>query len=202
MPSLAPVAHEAGVDEAGCGALIGDLVAAAVILPVGYDTSGLDDSKKLSEKKRALLGEKLRADVIFGIGKISPQEIDKHGFAWARRTVFKRALDALAEKTPPASILSIIVDGTGFFDGYRSIEWKLEARADARYASVAAASIIAKTERDADILQVCDANPELAEKYGWRSNKGYPAAAHKQGIAAFGTTEFHRRSFGPCKTCS
>ena len=198
---MAAVPHEAGVDEAGCGSLMGDLVAAAVILPKTYDTAGLDDSKKLSEKKRDAIGTKLRREVAtIGIGKISREEIDAHGLGWARRAVFERALDALSEKE---IAISIVVDGTGFFDGYNSIsDWKLEARADSLYASVAAASIIAKTERDADIVRICDAHPEMAEQYGWRSNKGYPAPAHKKGIQMFGITEFHRRSFAPCKTFS
>lgn len=194
------VPHEAGVDEAGCGSLIGDLVAAAVILPENYDTIGLNDSKKLSEKRRAALGAKLRDEVTFGLGKISNKEIDTHGFGWARRAVFLRALHALDQKRTPSSI---VVDGTGFFDGFKDVsDWKLEARADAQYASVAAASIIAKTERDMDIHRLCDSHPELAERYGWRSNKGYPAKAHKTGIETHGITQFHRRSFGPCKICS
>lgn len=194
------VPHEAGVDEAGCGSLIGDLVAAAVVLPCDYDTTGLNDSKKLSEKKRNAMGRKLRDEVSFGVGKVSSSEIDEHGLAWARRVVFTRALDALVQKDTPTSI---VVDGTGFFDGFGNIAaWKLEAKADSLYASVAAASIIAKTERDFDIEKLCDHYPDFAEKYGWRSNKGYPAAAHKNGIRNHGITPFHRRCFAPCKTCS
>tara|TARA_B110001450_G_scaffold238724_1_gene245968 strand:- start:478 stop:1098 length:621 start_codon:yes stop_codon:yes gene_type:complete len=194
------VPHEAGVDEAGCGSLIGDLVAAAVVLPCDYDTTGLNDSKKLSEKKRNAMGQKLRNEVSFGVGKVSREEIDANGLAWARRVVFTRALDALVQINTPASI---VVDGTGFFDGFGDIAaWKLEAKADSQYASVAAASIIAKTERDLDIQKLCDAYPEFAGKYGWRNNKGYPALVHKNGIRDHGITSFHRRSFAPCKACS
>ena len=191
------VAHEAGVDEAGCGALIGDLVAAAVILPAGYDTSDLNDSKKLSEKKREAIASTLRREVFFGVGKISRDEIDARGLGWARRAVFLRALDALTDKATPSSI---VVDGTGFFDGYKSIaDFKVEPRADSRYASVAAASIIAKTERDADIRHLCDLHPEMALRFGWRSNKGYPSRAHKAALQEFGVTEFHRLCFAPCR---
>ena len=194
------VPHEAGVDEAGCGSLIGDLVAAAVILPRDYDTTGLNDSKKLSEKKRSAMGRKLRTEVSFGVGKVTSAEIDEHGLAWARRVVFTRALDALVQTETPTSI---VVDGTGFFDGFGDVAaWRLEAKADSQHASVAAASIIAKTQRDSDVDRLCDDYPDLAEKYGWRSNKGYPAVVHKNGIRDHGITPFHRRSFAPCKTCS
>ena len=188
------IVGEAGVDEAGCGSLMGDLVAAAVILPYGYDTTGLTDSKKISEKKRTVLGDQIRREATVGIGKITNREIDANSFAWARRAVFQRALDNLS--TPPSTI---VVDGTGFFDGYADIPFVLEPRADAKYASVAAASIVAKTERDKDVLQLCDANPVWAEAFGWRQNKGYPSKMHMNALQSLGPTSYHRLCFAPCK---
>jgi ribonuclease HII len=191
------IAGEAGVDEAGCGSLMGDLVAAAVVLPEGYDTTGLTDSKKIAEKKRTILGERIRREAIVGIGKVTNREIDANSFAWARRAVFQRALDDLSARPS-----TIVVDGTGFFDGYADIPFRLEPRADAKYASVAAASIVAKTERDADVLQLCDANPAWADAFGWRQNKGYPSKMHMNALQSLGPTPYHRLCFAPCTRSS
>ena len=129
---LSIVVDEAGVDEAGCGSLIGPLVAAAVILPEHFDTTGLNDSKKLSKKKRDNLFAKIKEVAAVGVGIVTLDEINKEPFSWARRTVFMRALANLV--TPPRSI---VVDGTHFFDGYENIPFVCEAKADARHASVA-----------------------------------------------------------------
>lgn len=186
---------EAGVDEAGCGSLMGDLVAAAVMLPDGFD-GVVNDSKKLSAKKREALATQIEKTARVGVGVVTRAEIDANTFAWARRAVFLRALAALGEPLPA----SIVVDGTQFFDGYRDVPFVLEAKADAKYASVGAASIVAKVTRDRSVLGLCDAQPELAKRYGWRTNMGYPTKAHRDALASHGPSEHHRRSFGPCKT--
>ena len=193
---LGPIDGEAGVDEAGCGSLIGDLVAAAVILPSGFDIDGVCDSKKISEKKRSLIAERIMREATVGIGIVTLEEINSHPFAFARRQVFQRALENLALKAVPSSI---IVDGTQFFDGFRDIPFECVARADAQYASVAAASIVAKTHRDAQIHALCDAAPELATRFSWRSNKGYPTAAHLVALKEGTVSRYHRTSFGPCQ---
>lgn len=185
---------EAGVDEAGCGSLIGDLVAAAVVLPDGF-VGVVDDSKKLSVKKRDALATQIEREARVGVGVVTRAEIDAHPFGWARRTVFLRALDALGEPLPT----SIVVDGTQFFDGYRSVPYVLEAKADAKYASVGAASIVAKVTRDRSVHELCNAQPELAERYGWRTNMGYPTKAHRVALVAHGPSDHHRRSFRPCR---
>lgn len=185
---------EAGVDEAGCGSLIGDLVAAAVILPLGFDLAGVNDSKKLSAKRRANVYDRVMHAANVGIGRVSREEIDLRSLAWARRVVFTRALDAL-----PASPPTIVVDGNGFFDGYANVPYECLVKADSTHASVAAASIVAKVTRDAQILTLCGEEPDVADNYGWASNMGYPTKKHLDAIAAFGVTHHHRLSFAPCK---
>ena len=188
---------EAGVDEAGCGSLIGDLVAAAVVLPHDFDTTVLDDSKKLTPARRANAVRALReSSAAIGIGIVTVDEINKHPFGWARRIVFQRALDDLVHSMTPSSI---IVDGTQFFHGYRDIPYECHAKADATYSSVSAASIIAKETRDARVLTVCDAHEDWATRYGWRTNKGYPSAKHREALREHGPTVYHRMTFAPCR---
>ena len=184
----------AGLDEAGCGALMGDLVAAAVVLGGDSELVGaLRDSKKLTPHRREVLATRIRATCDVGIGSVSPDEIDARGMAWARRVVFHRALDALA--TAPDAL---VVDGT-IFEPYRDIPHQCVPRADATVPAVSAASIIAKTTRDARVSTLCTEHPDVAARYAWASNKGYPAPQHLGGIRTHGVTEWHRRSFGPCK---
>ena len=185
----------AGVDEAGCGSLIGDLVACAVVIPDGVVMQGVADSKKLNAKKRTAISKLVREKCAVGIGTVGREEIDQHGFAWARRTVFVRALDAL-----PADVTysEILVDGTGFFDGYRGVPFKLQAKADAKFDCVAAASIVAKVYRDATIGVLCR-GCEVADAYGWRSNMGYPTRQHLLALKEHGPTVYHRRTFAPCR---
>lgn len=195
--------RQAGVDEAGCGSLIGSLVAAAVVLPppspVGSNTTwtaALRDSKRLSAARRAALAEEVRRRTDVGVGRVLATEIDAHGLAWARRTVFQRALAAL-----PAPPDAVLVDGNGFFDGCAAdpaTPFRLQPKADGAYANVAAASIVAKEARDALVRDFCATHPVEASLYGWVSNKGYPTAAHKSAILSQGVTDVHRRSFQPC----
>ena len=131
-----------------------------------------------------------------GVGTVSKDEIDTHGFSWARRQVFARALDAL----PASSVYDrIIVDGTGFFDGYGEKSFLLEAKADQKYECVAAASIVAKVSRDNGISRLCDAEPALAATYGWSTNMGYPTALHRTALQEKGPCSFHRMTFAPCR---
>lgn len=182
----------AGVDEAGVGPLMGDLVAAAVVLPT-EGVEGVADSKKLSAKRRSVLAERVRAAATCAIGSVSAQEIDTHGMAWARRAVFHRALDALSVRPD-----KIIVDGT-LFEPWHDVPYECIPRADATVPAVGAASILAKVERDARVEALCKAQPEMASRYGWAKNKGYPTPQHLNALKEHGATEFHRHSFGPCK---
>lgn len=125
--------------------------------------------------------------IVHGIGIVTLEEINGHSFAWARREVFTRALTNLDVRPG-----SIVVDGTSFFDGYLDIPYACIAKADATYASVAAASIVAKCTRDGMVKDVCVGYREVAERYGWSTNMGYPTKAHKDAIRAHGCTWYHR----------
>ena len=186
----------AGLDEAGCGALMGDLVAAAVVLPDDDDDVCKDvaDSKALPARRRAALSARLLESpaVRVGVGSVTPEEIDARGMAWARRAVFHRALDALGGPPPTR----LVVDGT-LFEPYRDIPYTCMPKADATVAAVSAASIVAKVERDARVARLCDQHPDLARTYAWPKNKGYPTRAHLDALAAHGPSEWHRQSFRP-----
>lgn len=177
---------EAGCDEAGRGCLAGSVFAAAVILPPDYDNPDLNDSKKLSEKKRYALREQIKHDAIaWAIGIVSPDEIDKINILNASFLAMHRALDQLQVR-PQA----IIVDGNRF-KSYHDVPHTTIIKGDGRYQSIAAASILAKTYRD-------DYMDDLALKYpqyDWQSNKGYPTKKHREAIRDYGITPFHRRSY-------
>ncbi len=184
----------AGVDEAGVGSLMGIMVAGAVILPNDFDCEILCDSKKISEKKRKFAYNKIISSAKYGIGVVTHQEIDDIGMAKCRRLVFHRALDSLNCN----NIDKIIVDGT-LFDSYKNIPHECIPKADATIKCVSAASIIAKHYRDTEILKLCDEYPELAQKYDWKKNKGYPSPNHLNALKTHKTSIFHRKSYAPCK---
>lgn len=175
----------AGVDEAGRGPLAGPVVAAAVILG-SVPIAGLDDSKKLSAKRRAVLEAEILASCQVGIGMASPEEIDKINILQATFLAMTRAVEALG--VHPFHIL---------VDGNRLPKWHHSAEAiiggDAIHPCISAASIIAKEHRDR-IMIAADAD---YPGYGWASNKGYGAAAHMAALKQLGPTPLHRKSFAP-----
>jgi ribonuclease HII len=175
----------AGVDEAGRGPLAGPVVAAAVILCEG-GIQGLDDSKKLSAKRRAVLEVEIVARCIVGIGEASVAEIDSINILQATLLAMTRAVEALGIE--PSNIL---------VDGNRLPKWRYKAEAsiggDAIHPCISAASIIAKEYRDR-IMIAADAD---YPGYGWASNKGYGAAVHLAALRDLGPTPLHRRSFAP-----
>jgi ribonuclease HII len=177
----------AGVDEAGRGPLAGPVVAAAVILCDG-GIAGLDDSKKLSAKRRAMLEAEIMARCIFGIGMASPAEIDEINILQATLLAMTRAVEALGVE--PEHVL---------VDGNRLPKWRYSAEAviggDAIHPCISAASIIAKEHRDR-IMIAADAQ---YPGYGWASNKGYGAAVHMAALKKLGPTPLHRRSFAPVR---
>ena len=181
--------HIAGVDEAGRGCLAGPVVAAAVVLPAGPLPSALEDvadSKSLSRTQRETLAEAIRREAVdVGVGQCSPDEIDELNILRAALEAMCRAADALST---PAGFL--LVDGhkapVGLTCPSRSV-----VKGDQKVRSIAAASIIAKTTRDALMRRLHDDHPG----YGWDSNVGYPTQAHYAGLEANGVTEHHRRSF-------
>lgn len=177
---------EAGCDEAGRGCLAGPVVAAAVILKKDADYSELNDSKQLTEKKRMQLRELVMNDALaYGIGIVSAGEIDKINILNASFLAMHRALDEL--KLQPELLL---IDGNRF-NPYRNLKHVCVVGGDAKYQSIAAASILAKTTRDM-MMEQFDAQYPV---YNWKKNKGYPTQEHKRAIAEHGTTPLHRMTF-------
>lgn len=177
---------EAGCDEAGRGCIAGPVVAAAVILPRGMDFPEFDDSKQLTEKQR----EKLRIKVLenaeaYGIGIVSAEEIDEINILNASFLAMHRAIDQL--KIRPELLL---IDGNRF-NKYHDIKHQCIVGGDAKYQSIAAASILAKTTRD-HIMQDLDTQYPA---YNWKQNKGYPTIEHKNAVAEHGMSPYHRKTF-------
>ncbi len=177
---------EAGCDEAGRGCLAGSVYAAAVILPADYQNAGLNDSKKLSPKKRYALREQIQRDAVaWAVGIATPDEIDKINILNASILAMHRALDQLTVR-PEA----IIIDGNRF-KPYHDLPFTTIVKGDGKYQPIAAASILAKTYRD-DEMDRLDA---LYPMYDWKSNKGYPTKKHREGIRMYGISPYHRRTF-------
>ena len=176
----------AGCDEAGRGCLAGPVVAAAVILPKNFRNKILNDSKKLSEKKRNLIRSIIEKQAItWGIGIVSPAEIDKINILNASLLAMHRAIEKLAFK---AELL--IIDGNRF-NPYPEIVHECIIKGDGKFMSIAAASVLAKTYRD-DIMKELDLKfPD----YHWKNNKGYPTKQHRKAIAEIGANKHHRKTF-------
>mgnify|MGYP006076950981 FL=1 len=177
---------EAGTDEAGRGCLSGPVVAAAVILPKDFTHPFLTDSKQLSEKKRDQLKPIIEANALaFGVSFVWQDEIDEVNILQASITAMHRSIDALQIRPE-----YIIVDGNRFRD-YNKIPHETIVKGDAKYLSIAAASVLAKTYRD-EYMQGIHAELPM---YNWAKNKGYPTKEHRAAIREFGATEYHRKTF-------
>lgn len=177
---------EAGCDEAGRGCLAGPVVAAAVILPPDFKNELLTDSKQLTEKQRMHLRDIIfKQAVAWGIGQCSPQEIDQINILNASFLAMHRAVDQL--KTTPELLL---IDGNRF-KPYKKLQHHCQVKGDATYLHIAAASILAKTERDLLMQTLHQQHPQ----YDWHKNKGYPTKKHRQAISEHGTTAQHRLTF-------
>ncbi|PEN10399.1 ribonuclease HII [Longibacter salinarum] len=178
--------YVAGLDEAGRGCLAGPVVAAAVILPRDIEIPAIQDSKSLSETKRDQAREQIEEQALaVEVGICSPQEIDELNILHASLEAMRRATNNLS---PGAEYL--LVDGNRWIE---NSAWPYETvvKGDATSQSIAAASIIAKTERDRMMRTLASEHPE----YGWESNVGYPTKQHYKAIAQHGITSFHRQSF-------
>jgi ribonuclease HII len=177
---------EAGCDEAGRGCLAGPVVAAAVILPKNFRHKLLNDSKQLTEKQRDELRPVIEAKALaYAIGVVDHQEIDRINILRASFKGMHLALDQL--KIRPELLL---IDGNRF-DPYQGISHVCLVKGDERYKSIAAASILAKTYRDALMKQLHLEFPH----YNWQQNKGYPTEEHRLCIEQHGVTPYHRKSF-------
>lgn len=185
-PSLHINLVECGTDEAGRGCLAGPVTAAAVILPEVFVSEILNDSKQLSLLKRNQLREViLQQAMTFGIAHIMMEEIDKINILQAS---IKAMHLSIAQLHPQPEF--ILVDGNKFMP-YVNIPHQCIIKGDARFLSIAAASVLAKTERDAFMEKIHEEYP----MYNWKKNKGYPTKEHRAAIEKYGVTKYHRKSF-------
>lgn len=177
---------EAGCDEAGRGCLAGSVYAAAVILPPDYHNERLNDSKKFTARQRYALRQGIERDAVaWAVGVVTPQEIDQINILNASILAMHRALDQLQVR-PEA----IIVDGNRF-KPYRDLPHTTIVKGDGKYLSIAAASILAKTYRDDEMVRLAQEYPD----YDWQHNMGYPTRKHREAIRQHGLTPYHRRTF-------
>lgn len=177
----------AGVDEAGRGPLAGPVVAAAVVLDPDHIPEGLNDSKKMSANRRLAVLEMLTATARIGIGAASVAEIDTHNILRASHIAMMRAVAAL-----PKAPDHLLIDGNMIPKGC-NLPATAVVKGDALSLSIAAASIVAKTRRDAIMEDLAQHHPG----YGWERNMGYPTKCHKSALRNLGVTPHHRRSFKP-----
>lgn len=185
-PFYQKMAPEAGCDEAGRGCLAGPVFAAAVILPTDFSHPLLNDSKQIKEKTRYALREIIQSTAIsWAVASIDQEEIDKINILNASIKAMHMALEQL--KQVPAFI---VVDGNRF-KPYKQIPHATIIKGDGLYASIAAASILAKTYRDDFMLEMHNRYPQ----YNWQKNKGYGTADHRKAIEQFGRCDLHRKSF-------
>lgn len=177
---------EAGCDEAGRGCLAGPVFAAAVILPEDFANEMLDDSKKLSERQRDMLRPVIeRGALAWAVGVVEAEEIDRINILNASFLAMHRAVGALSVKPD-----FLLVDGNRF-KPYPGIPHTCIVKGDGKMMSIAAASILAKTHRDEYMRRIAGEYPQ----YGWDVNKGYPTKSHRNAIARYGVSPYHRRSF-------
>lgn len=177
---------EVGTDEAGRGCLAGPVVAAAVILPSDFDHPLLNDSKQLTEKQRAILRPIIEEKALaFGIAFVSEEKIDEINILQASILAMHRSIEKLSI-TPE----HIIVDGNKF-KPFKNIPHTTVVKGDAKFMSIAAASVLAKTHRDAFMHKIDAEYPN----YCWNQNKGYPTKKHRDAIREFGASFYHRKTF-------
>lgn len=177
---------EAGCDEAGRGPLAGSVFAAAVILPSDFHHPLLNDSKQMSEKNRDLLRPIIEREAIaWAVEEVTAGEIDQLNILWASVTGMQRAVRRLAVKPE-----FLLIDGNKFrpFDGY---PYQTVVKGDATFASIAAASVLAKTHRDEYMRALALEYP----MYGWDKNMGYPTREHIEAVKKYGLSPYHRKSF-------
>ncbi len=177
---------EAGCDEAGRGCYAGPVFAAAVILPAGFHHPVLNDSKQLSEKQREELRPVIEKEALaWAVASVSNEEIDKINILKASIKAMHLALDDLKKKPK-----FLLIDGNRFYP-YKKIPHQCFIKGDGRFASIAAASILAKTWRDEYMIRLHEQFPH----YGWNKNKGYGTAVHRRAIEEYGLCDYHRKSF-------
>ncbi|GAB3647963.1 ribonuclease HII [Echinicola sediminis] len=186
LPYLEANRLEAGCDEVGRGCLCGPVVAAAVILPHDYANELINDSKKLSKGNRESLVQEIKENALaWAIAEASVEEIDEINILNASFLAMSRSISALQKKPE-----HLLIDGNRF-KSELEIPFSCIVKGDGKYASIAAASILAKVYRD----KLMEAHAKEYPGYGWEKNAGYPTKQHRTGIAELGTTPLHRKSF-------
>ena len=176
---------ECGTDEAGRGCLAGPVTAAAVILPIDFSNSILNDSKQLSHTKRNLLKPIIEAEAVsYGVAHVFPKEIDEINILNASILAMHHSISKLE------NVDFISVDGNRF-KPFKTIPHQTVIKGDGKYQNIAAASVLAKTYRDAYMDKIHEEFP----MYNWKQNKGYPTKEHRAAIHKYGTTKYHRLSF-------
>ena len=180
-----------GVDEVGRGPLIGNVVAACCVLPKDFKLDGLNDSKKLSEKKRDEFYDYIIENCIaYGVGKVSPEEIDEINIYEASRKAMMKAIEKVRKQI---NLQHVLVDAMPLPD--LDIPHTPIIKGDAKSISIAAASVIAKVTRDREMYELDKKYPE----YGFKNHKGYPTKKHIEAINKYGLIEGYRKTYGPVK---
>jgi ribonuclease HII len=186
LSSFTPDLVEAGCDEVGRGCLAGPVVAAAVILPKGYQHELLNDSKQLTKEDRfALQSDIVRDALAWAVAEVSNEEIDEINILNASFKAMHLALDKLTMQPE-----FLLIDGNRF-KPYRDVKFECVIKGDGKYLSIAAASVLAKNYRDELMSKLSEEFPG----YGWHTNVGYPTIQHRDGIRELGITPYHRKSF-------
>ncbi len=177
---------EVGCDEAGRGCLAGPVVAAAVLLPDNFKNKILNDSKQLKKQEREILEIIIKREAVsYGIGVVSSKEIDQINILKASILAMHRAIDAIKNEYQ-----LLLIDGNRFYP-YKNISHKCIIKGDGKFLSIAAASVLAKTERDRIMKNISKEFPQ----YNWENNKGYPTKQHREAILKHGANKYHRKSF-------
>jgi len=193
---------EIGLDEAGRGPLIGRVYAGAVIWPENIECSYINDSKKLTPKKREIALKWIEKNIIYwGVGYSEAIEIDKVNILNATTLAMNRAIINLKEKIKDININvnNLIVDGTGWENKFTNMKVESIIKGDTLYYSIAAASIIAKQYHDNHIKQLVIDDPTLDTRYNLSSNMGYPTQKHILGLEKYGASIHHRKTFNRVK---
>lgn len=208
-PFYNPSGMEVGIDEAGRGPLFGRVYVGAVILPKSdFDYSKMKDSKRFTSQKKLMeVYEYIKSRSMWAIVYAEHDEIDEKNILATTLNLFHRALDELMKKYPKETehVVTLIIDGNQFKPYIHPVHKRVIAYhciegGDNTYCSIAAASIIAKVERDMYIYNMCEKYPYLEKRYGLSSHKGYGTKKHLDGLRTYGMSKWHRRTFGICKT--
>jgi ribonuclease HII len=202
--------YEIGVDECARGPMFGRVYTAAAVLDDKFDHSRMCDSKKIHSQKKFLeLATYIKQNAVaWSIAYIEPWDIDKMNIRQAVLSGMKESIDEVLEELNPRLLTKgltpqdscfILVDGNDF-PGHDSVSHITVEKGDDTYSSIAAASILAKQAHDQYILELCKQYPELSLRYGLDTNMGYGTKTHMDGIREYGITQWHRKSFGICKS--